>query len=277
MTTYPTPEPVRLIVRIPSGLIEITTEDSEETTVNVRRLDGRGSGTVGPDEVHVDFRPSRRDGALLVVVAERGHKSWFGRDASYEVQVRTPNGAEVEAVTASADVKGTGRFKSVDVRTASGDVWFDEVSDRANGKSASGDLRFGGVGGPVTVATTSGDAQIGQADGDVSVALVSGNLRLGTAAKSVKARSVSGDLSIHAFDRGRADLATVSGDAQIDVLPQRRVWMDLVSRSGDTVCALDVGERNERSGGEADVEIHARSVSGDIRVGRAVPSSTTAA
>lgn len=276
MTTYPTPEPVRLIVRIPNGRIEITTKDTDETTVNVRRLDGRGSSEVGPEDVHVEFRPSRRDGAQLVVVAEH-HKSWFGRDPAYHVQVQTPHGAEVEAITASADVSGTGRFGSVDVRTASGDVSFDEVSDRANGKSASGDIRFGGVGGPVTVATTSGDAQIGRAGGDVSVALVSGNLRLEAAAKSVKARSVSGDLSIHAFDRGRADVATVSGDAQIAVLPQRRVWMDLVSRSGDTSCDLDVGERNEHSGGGADVEIHARSVSGDIRVGRAAPSTSSAA
>ena len=44
MPTYPTPQPVKLVVRIPSGRIEITTEDTQETTVNVRRLDGRDGG-----------------------------------------------------------------------------------------------------------------------------------------------------------------------------------------------------------------------------------------
>ena len=257
MPTYPTPEAVRLIVRIPSGRIDITTEDTEETSVNVRRLGGRGSGTVGADEVHVDFRPSRRDGAQLVVVAEHGHKSWFGRDASYEVEVRTPHGAEVQAVTASADVNGTGRFGSVDVRTASGDVWFEEVAGSTNVKSASGNVR------------------VRKAGISLSVALVSGDLHVEAAADGVKGRSVSGDLSIESFDRGRAELNTVSGDVQVGVLPDRRVWMDLVSRSGDTSCDLDVragGEPAGRGSG-ADVEIAARSVSGDIRIRRAAPSS----
>ena len=256
MPSYPTPGPVRLIVRIPSGRIEITTEDSEETTVNVRRLDGRGSSEVGPEEVAVEFRPSRRDGAQLVVVAEH-HKSWFGRDPAYHVQVRTPLGAEVQAVTASADVNGTGRFGSVDVRTASGDVRLEEVAGSTNVKSASGDVR------------------LRKAGSTLSVALVSGDLHVEAAAADVKGRSVSGDLAIESLDRGRAELNTVSGDVQVGVLPDRRVWIDLVSRSGDTSCDLDVragGEPAGRGSG-ADVEIAARSVSGDIRIRRAAPSS----
>jgi DUF4097 and DUF4098 domain-containing protein YvlB len=172
MPSYPTPEPVRLIVRIPSGRIEITTEDTEETTVNVRRLGGRGSGAVGADEVHVDFRPSRRDGAQLVVVAEHGHKSWFGRDASYEVQVRTPHGADVQAVTASADMHGTGRFGSVDVRTASGDVQLEEVAGSTNVKSASGDVRVRKAGSTLAVALVSGDLHVAAAPRPTSRAAV---------------------------------------------------------------------------------------------------------
>jgi DUF4097 and DUF4098 domain-containing protein YvlB len=268
MPTYSTPEPVRLVIRIPSGRIEITTEDTQETTVNVRRLDGRGNGDVGPDELLVDFRPSQRDAGQLMVVAERGHKSWFGRDASYEVQIRTPHGAKVQSVSGSADVHGTGRFDEVDVRTASGDVSFDEVNGRASAKSASGDIRFGDVEGPAMVATTSGDASIGKAGGDVSASLVSGDLVVESVAGEVKGRSVSGDLRIASFDRGRADMTSVSGDVQIAVLPGRRVWMDLQSRSGDTSCELDVNDGGGSSG-EADVSIHARSVSGDVRIRRA--------
>ena len=54
--------------------------------------------------------------------------------------------------------------------------------------------------------------------------------------------------------------------AQVGVLPDRRVWMDLVSRSGDTSCDLDVG--NGEGSGAPDVRIEAKSVSGDIRVRR---------
>jgi DUF4097 and DUF4098 domain-containing protein YvlB len=268
MPTYPTPEPVRLVIRIPSGRIEITTEDTQETTVNVRRLDGRGNGNVGTDELLVDFRPSQREAGQIMVVAERGHKSWFGRDASYEVQIRTPHGAKVQSVSGSADVRGTGRFDEVDVRTASGDAAFDQVAGRANMKSASGDVRIGDVEGQATVATTSGDASIGKAGGSVSAALVSGDLEVDSVAGGVKARSVSGDLRIRSFDRGRAELMSVSGDVEIGVLPDRRVWMDLSSRSGDTSCDLDVNDGAGSKGGKADVEIEASSVSGDVRVRR---------
>ena len=264
MPTYPTPDPVTVVVRIPTGRIDITTEDTNETTVEVRRMGGPGPS--GQNDVLVDFRPSKRSGQLMVV-AERGHKSWFGKDASYHVTIRTPHGADVQGVSGSADFRGVGRFGSLEVRSASGDVWFDDVAGGANVKSASGDLRLGSIEGPVMVNTTSGDADIRKAGDLVNAALVSGDLKVGAAGGDVKGRSVSGDLRIDAFDRGRAELSSVSGDVQVGVLPDRRVWMDLISRSGDTSCELDIGN-GERSGAP-DVQIEAKSVSGDIRVRRA--------
>jgi DUF4097 and DUF4098 domain-containing protein YvlB len=255
---------VTLVIRIPTGRIDITTEDTLETTVDIRPVHGR-SGP-GPDDVVVDFRPSQRGGQLMVV-AERGHKSWFGKDTSYHVTIRTPHGADVQGVSGSADFRGVGRFGTIEVRSASGDVWFDDVSGRASVKSASGDLRLGAAEGPVHVNTTSGDAEIRKAGDVVSAALVSGDLKVGEAGGDVKGRSVSGDLRIESFDRGRAELSSVSGNVQVGVLPDRRVWMDLVSRSGDTSCDLDVG--SEEGAGAPDVRIEAKSVSGDIRVLRA--------
>jgi DUF4097 and DUF4098 domain-containing protein YvlB len=167
-------------------------------------------------------------------------------------------------VSASADFRGVGRFGSLEVRSASGDLWFDEVSGRANVKSTSGDLRLGSIEGPVMVNTTSGDAEIRKAADLVNAALVSGDLNVGEAGGDVKGRTVSGDLRIESFDRGHAELSSVSGDVQVGVLPDRRVWMDLVSRSGDTSCDLDVG--NGEGSGAPDVRIEARSVSGDVRV-----------
>ncbi len=264
MPTYPTPDPVTLVVRIPTGRIEITTEDTKETTVEVRRMTGRSNP--GPDDVVVDFRPSQRGGGQLLVVAERGHKSWFGKDAAYHVTIRTPHGADVQGVSGSADFRGVGRFGSIEVRSASGDVWFDDVAGQATVKSASGDVRLGSIEGPVMVNTVSGNTDVRKAADIVSAALVSGDLKVGEAGGDVKGRSVSGDLRIESFDRGRAELSSVSGDVQVGVLPERRVWMDLVSRSGDTSCDLDVG--NGEGSGAPDVRIEAKSVSGDVRVRR---------
>lgn len=264
MPTYPTPDPVKIVVRIPTGRVEITTEDTKETTVDVRPMNGRDGQ--GQKDVLVDYRPSQRGGQLMVV-AERGHKSWFGKDVAYQVTIRTPHGADVQGGSGSADFRGVGRFGTLEVRTASGDVWFDNVAGRANVKSASGDLRLGSTDGPATMTTTSGDAEIRSAHDTVNAALVSGALKVGEAGGDVKGRNVSGDLRIESFDRGRAELSTVSGDVQVGVLPGRRVWMDLVSRSGDTSCDLDVGDGE--GSGAPDVRIEARSVSGDIRVRRA--------
>jgi hypothetical protein len=44
--------------------------------------------------------------------------------------------------------------------------------------------------------------------------------------------------------------------------------MDVISRTGDTSCDLDVNEGGS-AGGKADVEIEAQSVSGDVRIRRA--------
>jgi len=272
MTTYPTPEPIRLDVRIPAGRIEIRTAHVSETSVEVRRLRA-GSTDAFPEEVRQLMRPPRGDGReVLYVAVEQGFRRWSGRD-SYEVMVSTPHDADVAASTASASVTGRGRFRSVDVRTASGDVSFEDVTDAARVKSASGDVALGRVGASVEASTTSGDMRIEATGGELVAALVSGHLSVGRADGNVRARTVSGDVSLRSVNRGRVDVTTVSGDAQINVLPGRRVWMDLVSSSGDTSCELNgFGADSSGPAATTDLEIHARAVSGAIRVRAEAPA-----
>ena len=268
--TYPTPEPIQLYVRIPRGHIEVVATDTQETTVDVQRTDTRSASAVA-DDVRIEFRESRRTSGQLLVVVDKNRHSWFGKQATYEVRIETPHGADIDVVTASADVMGTGRFDSVNVRTASGDVSFENVTDRITIKSASGDLRVHESQGPVDLATTSGDIHVGAAGGRVSAALVSGDFKVDTVADGVKARSVSGDLSIQAVEKGTVELTSVSGDAVVAVRPGKRVWMDLMSSSGDTFCELD-GSDDGSSAGGAEVDIRVKTVSGDVRIVRAAAS-----
>jgi DUF4097 and DUF4098 domain-containing protein YvlB len=268
MPSYPTPEPIRLILRIPVGRIEITTTDTQETTVDVRRTDGRDAGIAGTDDVRVEFRDSRRGPGQLLAVVDRNRHSWFAKQASYDVSIQTPHGAQIEVVTASAEVTGKGRFESANVRTASGDVSFENVTGRTSIKSASGDVRVHESQGSVILASTSGDIRLGSAEGHVTASLVSGDLHVDEAADGITARSVSGDLSIQAIDRGSVDLNSVSGDADIAVRPGRRVWMDVVSASGDTFCDLDATDEGGTAG-KADVDIRVKTGSGDVRILRA--------
>ncbi|HXY72024.1 MAG TPA: DUF4097 family beta strand repeat-containing protein [Actinomycetota bacterium] len=268
--TYPTPEPIQLYVRIPRGHIEVVATDTQETTVDIQRTDAR-SASVDAEDVRIEFRDSRRTAGQLLVVADKNRHGWFTKQATYEVRIETPHGAEVDVVTASADVVGKGRFESVNARTASGDVSFENVTDRLTIKSASGDLRVHESQGSADLATTSGDIHVGAAGGRVSAALVSGDFKVDTVADGVKARSVSGDLSIQAVEKGTVELTSVSGDAVVAVRPGKRVWMDLMSSSGDTFCELD-GSDDGSFAGAAEVDIRVKTVSGDVRIVRAAAS-----
>jgi len=268
MPSYPTPEPIQLILRIPAGRIEIAATDTRETTVEVRRSGGRATGQEAEDDVRIEFRDSRRGPGQLLAVVDRNRHGWFARHAAYLVRIETPSGADVHAVTASAAVAGTGSFGSVNVRTASGEVAFDDVTDRVSIKSASGDVRVRDVKGPAELASTSGDIHVGAAAGRVSASLVSGDFKVDDAAQGVTARTVSGDLSIQAVASGEVDLNTVSGDALIAVRPGKRIWMDVRSTSGHTSCDLDA-DGDARGAAAADVDIRVKTVSGDVRITRA--------
>jgi hypothetical protein len=52
----------------------------------------------------------------------------------------------------------------------------------------------------------------------------------------------------------------------LDVVPGCSVWLDVSSLSGDTSSELELGEAPAAE--RADLELHASSVSGDIRVTR---------
>jgi len=266
--TYPTPEPIQLFVRIPRGHVEIIATETQETTVDVERTDARSAWVAGADDVRIDFRDSRRSSGQLLVVADKNRHGWFTKNASYEVKIETPNGAVVDVVTASAEVSGKGRFESVNVRTASGDVSFENVTGTMRIKSASGDLRVDEAGGAATLASTSGDIHVGDAGGHVQASLVSGDLKVDHVAEGITARTVSGDVSLQAVDKGAVDLNSVSGDSVIAIRPGKRVWMDVMSTTGDTFCDLDASGGGEAGSG-SDVDIRVKTVSGDVRIIRA--------
>ncbi|HEY1330867.1 MAG TPA: DUF4097 family beta strand repeat-containing protein [Actinomycetota bacterium] len=274
MTTYPTPEPIAIDVRIPAGTIEIDTVEGAETTVDVRRLRGPRAGET-PQEVREIFRPSSGGRATLYVAVEQGRRRWSGRE-SYEVRITTPHGPSVATATGSAKVTGRGRFHSLDVKTASGNVVFGDVEADARVQSASGDVELGDVGGSASIATVSGQARASHVGAKLSASMVSGSISVERADGDVSAKSVSGSASVGAVDRGRVDLSTVSGNLDVGVVADRGVWMDLVSASGDTSCELDGFGEGQHRARAADVEIHARSVSGDIRVHRAIASAGAA-
>jgi hypothetical protein len=241
--TFATPGPVRLVVRVPAGAVDVETAETGETVVELEPLNERAeqvvedaSVTLRGDEIRIELDQKR----LLIL----------GRTPSVRVAVRAPLGSSVEADTAAADVAGHGRFGSVDVKTASGDVRFDAVERDTAITAVSGDVAVGTVGGETAVKTVSGDVKVDEAARDASV------------------QTVSGDLVLGAVTQGKVNLKTVSGDIRVGIRPGSSLWVDANSVSGKTMSELELGDAPPDSDKPL-VELRAKSVSGDIRVVRA--------
>jgi len=247
--TFSTPGPVTLDIRIPAGDVEIETDDAGETAVE---LQARGRDTEELErDAEISMRP-RGDGYEVRIEAGRGRGGIFGlRGGEYRVRVAAPHGATVRANLASTDITGRGRYSEIDIKVASGDVEFEDVSGEAGVNAASGDVNLDRVG-TAKVNSASGDVKIDEATEGADVNTASGDVAIG--------RVVSGDVRLN----------SASGDIDVGIAKGSRLWVDAQTLSGETSSELDLesGSTIETDEGPL-VELKARSMSGDIGIKRA--------
>lgn len=225
------------------------------TDVRLRGVDG-GSVRIrgkGDGALHgVDLEPG--PGQLTVTVRS-------GRASDLEIDV--PVGAAITADGASSDIEAHGLH---------GDQRY---------RSASGDLRLRGVRGSITVEAMSGDVDM-VADGPASILArtVSGELSIrAETLEALRATTTSGDVHIAARFAGPGPFGidTVSGDVSLAPATGVRVVASLIT--GDVRSELPSrteGPRGQRSLviGEGGTTITVRSMSGDLRVVRAIELTT---
>lgn len=262
--TFSTPGQVTLIVRVPSGMIDLETdfEESGETIVELE------ASSEIEEQARIESR-ERRDGhEVLVQTREEGLRGLFKRNGDVRLRVTVPPGAEVEVSTASADVKGRGPFGRVSVDTASGDVRFEHVGGEGKVNSASGDVSLSRVEGDLKVNTASGEVDVDWLGGEGTVRAASGDITVGEAEKSLKIQTASGDQEVRSVQQGDITLQSASGDIDVGIKRGSKVFIDAKSMSGETRSDLEVGESIPDSDGPL-VEIHATAMSGDITVRRA--------
>jgi hypothetical protein len=250
--TFHTPLPLELEVGIPSGDIEIETAEGEESLV-----------TVDGDERLLEEVEIRQDGNR-VVVEYRG-KGKFGFSLSpftivfgaHDLRVRAtvPHGADIKIKTASGNARLDGNFGKLKINSVSGDL------------SVSGE-----VSGNADVKTVSGDAKLENVRGDLSAQTVSGDLRIGPIAGSAEAKTVSGDIRFESLKAGDARFTSVSGDVEIGIAEGSAVDVDAGSTSGDLSSEVPLGSEpvTGEGGGGPTVVLRGRTVSGDVKVFRAV-------
>ncbi len=254
---FHTPAPPRLSLRIPSGRIELVSEESDQTVVEVEALRGDA------EDVRVEQR-----GAEIVVESRK--RLGFLREAEYAVSVRSPHGADVETETASAHVRLHGRLAGLAAKTASGEVEADRVEGPARVRSASGDVVLRSVAGEADVNTASGDVDLGTVGGEVSVRTASGDVQLAEAGADVSIYTASGDQQVASAAQGTVELKSASGDVRVGIRRGSRVYVDARSMSGSTSSELELGTAEPDGDGPL-VRLKALTMSGDISIVRAEP------
>jgi DUF4097 and DUF4098 domain-containing protein YvlB len=258
--TFETPAGLATEIRIPSGSILVRAEATTRTRVQIH-------GERDPEEFRLSCE-ERAGGGHRLVVELRDRRKVFGwRANNLRVELTVPVGTELTCETGSADLESTGVLGSLAFRSGSGDCRFDQVETDVVVKTASGDLSGETVGGSLTFATASGDARVRDVAGDVVGNSVSGDVSVGALGGSLQVSNVSGDVDVASIGTGDANLRAVSGDIEVGVPRGTKVYLDLSSTSGDTVCELDMTD-DSLDDGPADLELRANTVSGDIRIRR---------
>lgn len=178
------------------------------------------------------------------------------RASTKKVEVRVPVGTDLVVGTASGDVELRGELGDVRVTTASGDVQAEQVAS-IDARTKSGRVELRTSRGDVRVKTSSSSIRVDAAGGEVRVASVSGKVSIKQTSGLASVRTVSGNIELGVTGTGDTLVETVSGKVRITVPAAVRPAARLQSISGKRRCECTAGD---------DVDISARSVSGDLLV-----------
>jgi DUF4097 and DUF4098 domain-containing protein YvlB len=266
--------PVELDIRLASGEIEVDPTLDGRVEVDLTAHDEESQRLVDTARIELQERHGRPE--IVVDVPQR--KSGFGFSLSFgrsgiTCRIRCPHESGLAVRTKSADILARGTLGGLNVATASGDVEVDCVSGGVTVKSASSDFSARDVG-AVNIQTASGDIDIDVARGPVNVATASGDVTINAAYDNVNANTVSGDQDHGAVMRGTVALSSVSGDVSVGVRRGSSVFLDCNTVSGDTTSELELTTEPAANDGPH-VEIRAKTVSGDIRITRALAPADT--
>jgi DUF4097 and DUF4098 domain-containing protein YvlB len=271
--TFETPGEVTLDIRVPSGRIDLQTASGTTTAVELDLRGGADQARELLDDARIELREVPGGHEVTVEVeGRRGIDLGFLRKLDVRLTIRAPEGAHVRAETASADLRGRGRFGSLAAKAASGDLDLDDISGDASVEAASGDVSLGSVGGAAEISTASGDGKLGRVDGQLSARAASGDVSVDEAGSVVEIRTASGDQRIGAVVAGKVNLQSMSGDIKIGIRQGSNLWVDAKAMSGDLSSELALGDEPPEEDAPL-VELRAASMSGDIEVVRSPAAS----
>lgn len=268
MTAFEVAGHVLLRVSVGGGEVAVETADVRQVEVELVPLRDNDATREVIAAARVEMIP-KGDGHEVIVELKRKSAFGFSRGPQVGIRVRCPNGSDLAALTASADVAATGSLGSVGVKTASGDVLLENASS-LHVETASGDVRVHDVEGSAEIRTTSGDASVRRCGGPLTAKLVSGDLTVDDAAAGLDVTTVSGDLHVRVAGGGRMQVQSLSGDVELAVAPGQRLYVDASSVSGRMSTDLGLDDAPPADPGAPVRDLRVRTISGDVRIVRAV-------
>ncbi|GGR73464.1 hypothetical protein GCM10010269_10510 [Streptomyces humidus] len=177
MQKFATPAPVSAVLDVPAGRIRFIAADRSDSTVEVLPANAsNGSDVKAAERIAVAYA----DGVLRIEAAPAKSRI-LGGSGAVEVTVQLPAGSNVEARTASGELRGVGRLGDVAFEGAQGTVKLDETAS-ARLVLMAGDVTVGRLGGPAEISTQKGDISVAEAvRGTVTLRTEAGGISVGAA------------------------------------------------------------------------------------------------
>ena len=270
MTAFQTPGDVLLRVSLDGGEVSVETADVRSVDVELVALRDNDVTRQAIDEARIEMVP-RGGGHEVIVELKRKSGLLLGRGPKVGVRIRCPHGSDLGLRASSADLRATGALGKVDVKTASGDVSLERAA-RLHVDTASGDVRARDVDGATELRTASGDVMLRRVGGPLTAGLVSGDLAVDEAAAGLEVTTVSGNVRVRAAGGGALCVQSVSGDVELAVKPGLSLYVDASSVSGTMTSELGIDDAPPAGAADEVHELRVRTISGDLRIARAVPA-----
>jgi DUF4097 and DUF4098 domain-containing protein YvlB len=276
---FETAEPVDLKVELSTGQIDVTSDDTAKTTVELEAMHGDNYAKELISNARVE-----QHGNKISVIMPKNKGGFFGRKGQVRATIRLPHESSLKIDTGSADLEARGRFAQANVNSGSGDIQIEQIAtgDLKAGsgdvdiekviaavkvKTGSGDVTLGPVGGACDVMAGSGDVVLDTIEGPLKVKTGSGDVVVKAGGDRVDAMAGSGDVLIKQVDRGEVFAKTGSGDVTIGVAAGTAAYLDIQTVTGDVRSSLDTTD--VPLDGDSRVAINVVSGTGDVVLQRA--------
>jgi DUF4097 and DUF4098 domain-containing protein YvlB len=176
MHTFTTPAPITAVLDIPAGRVQLIAADRADTTVEVTPANTtKNRDLKAAEQTTVDYT----DGVLRIQTTTKNQ--YLGPSGSIEVTIKLPTGSNIEAKTASTELRTVGRLGEITFEGAHRQIKLDETTN-LNLTAVDGDIEIGRLGGPAQISTARGDITITEATtGELLLNTHSGDITIGAA------------------------------------------------------------------------------------------------